>query len=133
MVDPITRPSAPCEAQVHVLKTNPDVVVFDGHGTRRKLCSLAVYHGGMTSQRVLEPVRSVEPRKHQGLAGAGHGHVVKPPRFVRVLPGRDAFPSPVEHGDVVELEPLARWPVSSKRPCWRRRMSRPHSASHSMK
>ena len=106
MVDPVTGPTASGKSEDHVLKAGPDVVVLDRWGTRGKLNSLAAYHRGMPGQRIMEPVTSMEPRQRQGLPGAGHGHVVEPPRVVRALTGSDAVPAPVKHSDVVELEPL---------------------------
>ena len=61
----------------------------------------------MVDQRILYPVRSVEARQCQGLSGAGHGDVVEPARSVWVLVGIAAVPAAVQHGDVVELQPLS--------------------------
>ena len=56
----------------------------------------------------MQRVPSGKPSEGQGLPRPCHGHVVQPPRGVRVLPPPGPVPTPVQDNDVVELKPP--WP-----------------------
>ena len=106
IVDRLACFKASRETKVHVPQAGPKVAVFERRRAGWKLYRFAAYHGGMACQFVREPVGLVEPREHQRLAGARHGHVVQPARRIPVFVASDAIPAAVQHCNVIEFQSL---------------------------
>ena len=120
-------------ADVNVRKRQP-AVTSRQLGTpveRRRIA--AREHVGRSRKRFDQSVADTQAGQRKRAPRARHRDVEQPPRRIRVLACADPVPPAVEDDDVVELSPSARCAVSSMRPVWRRRASRPHSASQSMK
>ena len=105
-MDRMACPKAPGEAQVHVLQSGPNVVIPERRWAKREIDRIAAYHGGMACQFVREPVGLIEARERQGLPGARHGHIVQTAWRVPVFAASNAVPPAVEHGHMVEFQPL---------------------------
>ena len=104
----MARGPVPGKAQEGVAKAEPPIAAAEfGNRSWESCLRRAVQHRGATLQDILERMTPRKAHEGEGLACAGHSHVVQPPGGVPILTFANAVPRAVQHDNVDTIAAFA--------------------------